>query len=148
MNNLSVRIVTVLAVFIMLFSSAAYGGRVGRAAHTSSDSLSAQLGVRFDSLLPESPQPGQTFQAMVLDPGKLNTLGLQGAKRGDRLTFMVLRGDGKFQVQYKGKVHMMQMDDKGVVKPMAPANIPPAVSSPSSQKMNTKGIESPAMEKK
>ena len=55
--------------------------------------LEAQLGARLQMDLPLRINPGFTADAIVVDPGKLGALGLNGLNRGDKLR-LIKEGNG------------------------------------------------------
>ncbi|TAN42781.1 MAG: hypothetical protein EPN25_02620 [Nitrospirae bacterium] len=96
-----VPVVLVIMSLVLVLSSLAEAGRALRAA--GGGSLEAQLGVRFNNQLPEDLKAGDTFEALVLDPAKLHSMGFNKMKRGTKISLKVVTGDGKFMITPVGQ---------------------------------------------
>jgi hypothetical protein len=77
--------------------------------------VDAQLGVRFVSQLPENLKPGDTMEAIVLNPEKLAAHGFTGLKRGDRIVFIQGQEADVFQVQLGTRQRLFKINANGAV---------------------------------
>ena len=119
-NRNKTLIFLLIVIFFMVFSlpATSFAGRLraarnARIARTSP--VDAQLGVRFVSQLPDNLKPGDTMEAIVLNPAKLAAHGFAGLKRGDRITFIQGQEAEVFQVQQGTKQRLFKINANGAV---------------------------------
>ncbi|RPI74644.1 MAG: hypothetical protein EHM45_18000 [Desulfobacteraceae bacterium] len=117
-TNKKIPVLLLITAFLMVFilSETSYAGRVGRNVRVAKGGpVDAQLGVRFVSQLPENLKPGDSMEAIVLNPAKLKAHGFAGLKRGDRITFIQGQEADVFQIQQGTKQRLFKIKANGAV---------------------------------
>ncbi len=115
-TNKKIPVLLLITAFFIVFilPQVSYAGRV-RNVRNAKGPADAQLGVRFVSQLPENLKPGDTMEAIVLNPAKLAAHGFAGLKRGERITFIQGQQADLFQVQQGNKLRQFRIHDNGAV---------------------------------
>jgi hypothetical protein len=89
--------------------------------------VEAALGLRFLGRVPQNAAPGQTAEAIVMDPSKLATFGLTGLSRNEKVR-LTAGESGRFTVSRPGggAAPAFIIGDSGKVRLAGPARTAPA----------------------